>query len=489
MSIAYITIGAACDTYSDSLPSESGIVLTNGTSVLNSASHSTPGGYTIDTAGSRTAVIFGNYRFDLTTDRDIVLNSGSTVAGTNANANRYLTPSGGAVDTSTVTKRIGVSGGTYSYLGTTYTRNATATAAATTIRNLMSSSVSCITSFSSSTPSVSTISYTTGSTSVGTTGSVGYTYNNGVTNVNASNLPLFYVRVISGDLASPTSITSNTYLKNDSTTTDLQTISDIASTITTGNTYKFFVARFTTNSGTDDETIKLALYDSVTGARMTSFIWNELYKTFKKIGGSAAEAYALDTTNPLDDIDNSQNTLIKTGTNTYLYWNTGYNNTPSSSSISTTSFIANRDYWASGPSSTTELGIRTIFNWFDLTKILNGGYNDVYRWGFLGTHSAYFFYLSGTTPTFSTTVPPANEGWAILYDPAGGNTTGFLVYVRGGNVIGYFDANGTLVTSGNGLPLSQATAHASLNTSVPTAKIYKCAKCSGALTGGLCPAA
>ena len=198
-------------------------------------------------------------------------------------------------------------------------------------------------------------------------------------------------------------------------------------------------------------------------------------------------------------------TLLRNGTK-YVYWS-GYNSGTQASSAVTTML---KDYWTNGITP-TELGVRTVFFWEDLTPgtpttvtISSGTRVDVYRWKFQNSLNYYLYYTIGSNdggtltvgPNSNASFPPANEGWAVIYlTTDDGTTGGFIGYVRKNKIIALMREDGSLpatvtttaataTVAGSNYQIANANG-ITLTSSYPATFRYKCIKCS-TMNGNLC---
>jgi hypothetical protein len=320
-------------------------------------------------------------------------------------------------------------------------------------------------------------------------------------------LPRFYLRKVPpGGLTSDFSNAETYYSSIGGVTpgeTDVSTLQAVATTVTSNLAHQFVIKKYTVSgtAGTNSEVSALGVFSgSAVGNRITDLKLNWDGKSLTVTSTAfPSSVYLLDITNPSDKTVGVYTILRNIGNSQYIYWN-GYN--ASNPSSSTTSMVL-RNYWTNGVSS-TELSLRTIFIWEDLTPLspLNppvGSKEDVYRWK--TQDNKYIYYTknanddggnlaiaSSLQVILQSNLQP-NEGWAVVYTEStiNSNDGGFIAYVRNGKYIAVMDNNGNLPATANpaGINLTNAPYNSVVQAGSPGYR-FRCIKCSGLGAGNLC---
>lgn len=479
MSITYINIGATCDNYSQpALPSaitQFTLFSGSGGSRLFYKNTRSPGAFYAgtDSVSSLPIVSVSDYLFDAFATLNLLTSYSSTSPPNAGNSYRYLIKSGTSqTDPSTDQQYMVAQSSDWTttnvlYNGISLNRSTSLSTAISNIRELVRTFTPVISSFTNS-PSSGTV----------TSRSANYTSTDFTLPAFQQSPQSYYLRKTTTNF-----FTDQTYYKvTTGTEVNIETVQDVASQITDSD--KVIVKFIQTNKDTVNEVYGLKLYrsDGTTEITDLSIVTGTVGGTPGILISKGSSQYILQSAGPTDYIDSGIYTLIRNGTN-YLFID---NLTSTISTVPTTPQISFKDYWASG-STSADLGAKTIFLWQDLTPAINNnpiGTNntvDIYRWK-LNIPGNYYLYMTknagddGGAITIGTVLPPANEGWAIVYSSTT-STQGALAYVRNGKYIALLKTSGFDIST-NGATLTIGG----------TYSIFNCVKCTNALssTTGLC---
>lgn len=368
------------------------------------------------------------------------------------------------------------------------------------------------------TPTYSQINYTGLTLSIsGTFSSLGLTPTAGgdfnaasppIQTGTSSTLPRFYLRRIpAGGITSDFSNAETYYrfIGGVAGETNIGDLNVLSSNVTSNIGHQFILKVFTQNQGTISETSTLSVYDGRTGNTRISDLtpsWNGTDLTFRS--ATTTGDYLLDITNPTDRTIGGTSTLLRNvSAGTYVYW-TGYTAGAASQGTS----MALRSYWVNNI-SLSELAIRTVFSWEDLTPAQNAPAGvptvaagpqrfDVYRWRLQvpSGSSTYIFYSKnaaddgGNLTVSSTGLPLMNEGWAVIYLTGETQSTGGIIgYVRNNKVIAVMREDGSLpatvgtavtnaTVGGLSYPIANAAGITITSSSHPASFRYSCIRCT-----------